>query len=124
MNKYSAIYTEPRTFGKYDLDHIIGYLGEEQVPDYQPEGTDDPVTGYKYTGTEKDGVTIMPCDDPESYPKVTNAIIRSKFSESEEMAIHRHHGNDPEQYEVEWQEYNAFCEAAKALAKRWLGIEQ
>lgn len=123
MEKYSFTYTERRTFGKFDANNIIGYLEEERVPDFLPEGADQPTLGYKYTGTEKDGGTVMPCTDPTSYPEVTNAIIRSKYSESDEMAIHRHHGNDPEEYAEEWQEYNDFCESAKALAKNWLGIE-
>lgn len=123
MEKHSFIYTERHTFGKYDANSIIGYLNEEQVPNYLPEGAENPVTGYKYTGTEKDGGTVMPCSDPTSYPEVANAIIRSKYSESDEMAIHRHHGNDPVEYADEWQEYNDFCEAAKSLAKSWLGIE-
>lgn len=123
MEKHSFIYTEPRTFGKYDAGRIIGYLGEEQVPDFLPEGSEEPVTGYRYTGTERDGGTVMPCSDPTSYPEVANAIIRSKYSESDELAIHRHHGNDPEEYIGEWDEYNTFCEAAKVLAKSWLGIE-
>lgn len=123
MEKHSFIYTERRTFGKFDANNIIGYLEEERVPDFLPEGADQPTIGYKYTGTEKDGGTVMPCTDPTSYPEVTNAIIRSKFSESDEMAIHRHHGNAPEEYSEEWQEYNDFCESAKALAKDWLGIE-
>ena len=122
MEKHSFIYTERRTFGKYDANNIIGYLEEERVPDFLPEGADQTTLGFKYTGTEKDGGTVMPCTDPTSYPEVTNAIIRSKFSESDEMAIHRHHGNDPEEYAEEWQEYNDFCESAKALAKDWLGI--
>ena len=127
MEKHSFIYTEPRTFGKYDADHIIGYLGEEIIPNHVPENNGEeepePVTGYKYTGTEKDGGTIMPCNDPTSYPEVANAIIRSKYTESDEMAIHRHFNNDPVAYKEEWDEYNDFCEAAKVLAKRWLGIE-
>ncbi len=123
MEKYSFTYTERRTFGKFDANNIIGYLEEERVPDFLPEGADQPTLGYKYTGTEKDGGTVMPCTDPTSYPEVTNAIIRSKYSESDEMAIHRHHGNAPEEYSEEWQEYNEFCESAKALAKNWLGIE-
>jgi hypothetical protein len=123
MEKHSFTYTERRTFGKFDANNIIGYLEEERVPDFLPEGADQPTLGYKYTGTEKDGGTVMPCTDPTSYPEVTNAIIRSKYSESDEMAIHRHHGNDPEEYAEEWQEYNDFCESAKALAKNWLGIE-
>lgn len=123
MEKHSFIYTEPRTYGKYDAGHIIGYLNEEQVPDHLPEGAEEPVTGYKYTGTEKDGGTVMPCSDHTSYPEVANAIIRSKFSESDEMAIHRHHGNDPVAYTEEWDEYNAFCEDAKLLAKAWLNLD-
>ena len=123
MEKHSFIYSERRTFGKFDADNIIGYLEEERVPDFLPEGADQPTLGYKYTGTEKDGGTVMPCTDPTSYPEVTNAIIRSKYSESDEMAIHRHHGNTPEEYSEEWQEYNEFCESAKALAKDWLGIK-
>lgn len=123
MEKHSFIYSERRTFGKFDANNIIGYLEEERVPDFLPEGAEQPTLGYKYTGTEKDGGTVMPCTDPTSYPEVTNAIIRSKFSESDEMAIHRHHGNNPEEYAEEWQEYNDFCESAKALAKDWLGIE-
>ena len=122
MEKHSFIYTERRTFGKFDANSIIGYLEEERVQDFLPEGAEQPTLGYKYTGTEKDGGTVMPCTDPTSYPEVTNAIIRSKFSESDEMAIHRHHSNDPEEYAEEWQEYNDFCESAKALAKDWLGI--
>ena len=123
MEKHSFIYSERRTFGKFDANNIIGYLEEERVPDFLPEGAEQPTLGYKYTGTEKDGGTVMPCSDPTSYPEVANAIIRSKYSESDEMAIHRHHGNDPVEYAEEWDEYNAFCESAKVLAKRWLGIE-
>lgn len=123
MEKHSFIYSERRTFGKYDAKNIIGYLEEERVQDFLPEWADHPTLGYKYTGTEKDGGTVMPCTDPTSYPEVTNAIIRSKYSESDEMAIHRHYTNDPNEYAEEWQDYNDFCEAAKVLAKDWLGIK-
>lgn len=123
MEKHSFIYTRRLTFGKFDAGHIIGYLNEELVPEHLPDGAEEPVTGYKYTGTEKDGGTIMPCSDHTSYPEVTNAIIRSQYSESDEMAIHRHYTNDPEEYAEEWHNYNEFCENAKAQAKMWLGIE-
>lgn len=123
MEKHSFIYTERRTFGKFDANSIIGYLEEERVPDFLPEGEDQPTLGYKYTGTEKDGGTVMPCKDPTSYPEVANAIIRSKYTESDEMANVRHFNNDPVAYKDEWDEYNKFCESAKALAKDWLGIK-
>ena len=123
MEKHSFIYTEPRTFGKYDENNIIGYLNEEVVPEYLPEGAENPTIGYKYTGPEKDGGTIMPCKDPSDYGLVTNAIIRAKITDSEEQAIQRHYINDPGMYQQEWAEYNETCENAKALAKMWLGIE-
>lgn len=123
MERHSAIYPERHTYGKYDASNIIGYLNEEEVPEYLPDGAESPVTGYRYTGTEKDGGTIMPCANPDSYPEVVNAIIRSRFSESDEMAIHRHYANDKDAYGDEWRQYSDFCEAAKVLAKRWLCIE-
>jgi len=66
MEKHSVIYTRRLTFAKYDAKNIIGYLEEERVPDFLPEGAEEPTLGYKYTGTEKDGGTIMPCNDPTS----------------------------------------------------------
>lgn len=123
MEQYTTIYTERRTFGKYDEGRIIGYLNEELVPDYTPQDSEETVLGYQYTGPEKDGGTIMPCKDPTSYGEVTNAIIRSKLTESDELAIQRHHQNDAEAYSQEWNDYNGICEDAKVIARRWLGLE-
>ena len=67
--------------------------------------------------------TVMPCQDPQDYGQLTNAIIRASLSESEELAIQRHYHNDPEQYAAEWHDYNEICENAKAQARMWLGIE-
>ena len=130
--KHSVIYTERHTFKKYDEGRIIGYLSEEVLPDYVPEDSvpdgsaggeePQPVTGYRYTGTEPDGGTIMPCQDPTDYGQVTNAIIRASLSESEELAIHRHYAGDKQTYAEEWQQYNELCENAKTQARMWLGI--
>ena len=127
MNRHSAIYVERRTFSKYDEGRIIGYLNEEVIPDYVPEHhgeeeTPQPVTAYRYTGTEPDGGTIMDCLDPKDYGHVTNAIIRASLTESEELAIHRHYQNDSEEYAQEWHDYNSLCEQAKLQAKAWLGV--
>lgn len=127
MDKHSAIYTSRRTYNKYDQGRIIGYLNEEviaeYVPDNMPEDKEAKTTvGYKYTGTERDGGTLMPCSDPKDYGQLTNAIIRASISESEELAIQRHYNNDPEAYKEEWHNYNEICENAKAQAKMWLGL--
>lgn len=112
---------------KYDATRIIGYLHEEVIEGYIPENEDgetpEPVTAYRYTGTERDGGTLMLCADPTNYGEVTNAIIRTRYTESEEMAVHRHHANNPGTASEEWQQYNDFCESAKQQARRWLGIQ-
>lgn len=123
-----AYYKTQRTFTKYDDGHIIGYLNERVVEDYQPEENpgeeqEEAYTAYEYTGTEADGGTVMPCEDPAKYGDVANAIIRSKYSESQELAIHRHAANgDYEESPKEYDDYNQWCEYAVATAKRWLNI--
>lgn len=129
MEKFTRIYTERRTCLKYDEGNVIGYLNEVVIPEFVPEyeGTEDaaptPTVGYSYTGTERDGGTIMPCSDPKDYGQLTNAIIRASLSESDELAIQRHYNNDPVEYADEWHKYNELCENAKLQAKMWLNIE-
>ncbi len=126
---YTRTYLQPMTMMQYDNGRIIGYLHEEVIEGYVPEDIlreeqPEPTTGYRYTGTEEDGGTLMPCSDSSDYGEVVNAIIRSSHTESEEMAIHRHHINDPALYAEEWDRYNRDCEAAKVLARKWLGMDQ
>lgn len=129
MNKqtFSAVYQNRKTYMKYDEKHIIGYLNEEVLEDYtpgdQPEGGEPVVwpVAYRYTGTERDGGTVMQCNNMNDYGDVANAIIRSRYSESQELAIHRHAQNgDYEENPTEYEEYNAFCEAAVVQAKAWV----
>lgn len=127
MNK--AIYQSRKTYSKYDSSHIIGYFNEEILENYTPPAEDGapaaepwPVA-YRYSGEEKDGGTIMQCTDSASYGEVVNAIIRTKYTESEEAAVHRHKmaalEDSSQEYETEWKEYNAFCEQAKLTAREW-----
>lgn len=121
----SAVYAEPKTFFPFGNGMIVAFLNEEIVENWkQPNTPEDfpAITGYKYTGTREDGGTLLTCNDPQDYGCLTDAIISSKYSKSEEMAIHRHYQNDNEFYKTEWLEYNQFCEDAKLLAKIWLGI--
>lgn len=128
MNR--KVYQERRTYLKYDETHIIGYLNEEVLEDYTPEpaseGEETPEawpTAYAYTGPESDGGTIMPCTNQQNAGELANAIIRSKYTESQELAIHRHANNgDYEESPQEYDEYNQWCEAAVRKAKEWLHI--
>lgn len=122
---HQATYAEKKTFFPFGDNQIVGFLGETVVPNWiQDNAPEDaqPITGYRYEGPRHDGGTLLPCENPADYGCVTNAIIRSKYTESDELAIHRHYVNSFEEHEAEWNEYNAFCESAKLLAKQWLGI--
>lgn len=128
MNR--TVYKEKRTFSKYDANHIIGYLNEEELDNYipqndaqseedkQPESWEK---AYAYTGEETDGGTVMECEDSTKEGVLANAIIRSKYRVEDEMAIQRHAINgDYSEASGEYDEYNSWCEYAVATAKEWL----
>lgn len=128
---YSAMYTERRTFLKYDTNQIIVYLNERIIENYLPEDAQEdtePKTMYEYTGTEKDGGTLAPAIDTTDVGEMANALIRTRYSESNEAAIHRHHMlllADPgiekaDEYIEEWNQYNSWAIQCVATAKNWI----
>lgn len=125
---FQAVYQQRKTFLTYSQEDgtIIGYLNEEVLENYEPEHRPEEETtvweeAFRYTGTERDGGTIMKCGDTSDHGELTNAIIRSKYSESQELAIHRHAANgDYAEDSSEFDEYNDFCENAKRVAREWL----
>ena len=124
LNK--AVYMSPRTFQKYDDGRIILYPNETVIENYQPEATEgsdstpEPFTGYQYEGEEPDGGYIRECEDMKSEHDVANAIVRTRYSIADELALQRHYASDPETYADEWSAYNTFADAAVAKAKEWL----
>ena len=130
MNR--VVYQERRTYLRYDEQHIIGYLNEEELENYvvpavQESGDEEehsPVvwpTAYAYTGTETDGGTVMPCSRMDDYGDVANAIIRSRYTVSQELAIQRHAINgDYAEAGTEYEEYYTWCQKAVQTAKRWV----
>lgn len=132
MNK--AIYTEPRTFEKYDDKRYMVYLNQEIIPDYVPEVMQSeqvpvPITAYAYTGTEVDGGTLIETTSSDR-DSLINGIIRSRYTQSEEDAIKTHQIellknatiDKAADYEAEWAEFNAVREMAKATVDGWLNM--
>lgn len=132
MNK--AIYTEPRTFEKYDDNRYMVYLNEVIIPDYVPEimqseQVPEPVTAYAYTGTEVDGGTLIETTSSDR-DSLINGIIRSRYTQSEEDAIKTHQIellknatiDKAADYEAEWAEFNTVREMAKATVDGWLNM--
>ena len=116
-----CVYGYHQTFTKYDDGHINAFLNEEIVNDFKPTEDSEPTVGYAYTGTGKDGGTILECADASSRDDLINAVIRSKYTQSQEFSILRHHEVDADNYVDEWEEYNSFIEAAKTTVDGWLG---
>nr|DAO61920.1 MAG TPA: hypothetical protein [Caudoviricetes sp.] len=125
---FTAVYPQPKTFLKYDAGHIIVYPNETVIENYTPapameqQEEVEPFTAYQYEGTERDGGFIVECDDPTDYHSVANAIVRTRYSVSEELALQRHHQQDPEAYEAEFSAYCNHADRAVVLAKRWLRV--
>ncbi len=130
MNR--EIYTERRSFEKYDEKHHIVYLNEEVIPDYVPEVKEgeispDPVEAYAYTGPMTDGGTLIDAQQSDR-DSLINGIIRSRYTQSEEDAIKTHQIEllkdstieKASAYEAEWAEFNTFREQAKAVVDSWL----
>jgi hypothetical protein len=132
---YSAVYPQRKTFLKYSDKKIIAYLNEKPMANYLPDNAmegQQPFDGFQYTGTERDGGTILDCPDAGNYDDVVNALIRASYSQSHEDSIYRHQvaiskglitdEDEKEKYEKEFENFNASCEEAKTLAKSWLGL--
>ena len=56
---------------------------------------------------------------PRVYGELVEHFIEKRYNIKQEIAINRQRNEKPSQ----WQEYNDYCEACKAEAKRKLGIE-
>ncbi|MBR1463441.1 MAG: hypothetical protein IJ604_08750 [Prevotella sp.] len=132
MNR--VIYTERRTFEKYDDKHFIAYLNEEVIPDYVPEVMDgqqqpEPTTGYAYQGPMADGGTLIEATEADR-DSLANGIIRSQYSQTEEDAIKTHRlqvlGKEvtdtakKAEYNQEWTDFNSVRTAAIGYVDRWL----
>lgn len=52
------------------------------------------------------------------YPELVEELIRQRYTISQELAINRQRDTKPTQFE----EYNSYCEACKAEAKKLLGM--
>lgn len=132
---YSAVYPQKKTLLKYGNNKIIAYLNEKPMANYLPDNameSQQPFDGFQYTGTERDGGTILDCPDSGNYDDVVNALIRASYSQSREDSIYRHQvamskglitdDDEKEKYEKEFDDFNAYCEDAKTLAKSWLEL--
>lgn len=128
MNK--RIYAKRMTFSVYDENHVIAYLNEEILEKYLPDNADEgdePYTAYAYTGPEADGGTMLETNSTDR-DALVNAVIRSKYTQTEEDAIKTHQLmmiQNPDcakasGYSSEWSVFLVEREYAINLVDRWL----
>lgn len=127
MQTFKKIYTEKKTYSKYDDKYYLIYLDEEVIQDYVPEDNTndstpvDPVTAYVYTGDFPDGGTMIEAEDA-SYDMFVSGLIRKRYTADAESAIQSNMIvalSDPKNaraidFENEWnefQEYRVLCKS-------------
>ena len=86
-----AIYTERKTFVKYDDNHYLLYLneggpGEPRFGGPRGERNRSPAWLYAYTGTCEDGGTLIEATSA-SYDSLVSGLIRREYSADRVEAI-------------------------------------
>jgi len=125
MNR--QVYSEKRTYLKYDNEHYLLYLNEEEV-ELSPEDTEDEKTssvpGYAYSGEMEDGGTLIEAKSA-TYPEFVNGLIRKQYDASAESALQSNRIIaliDPEHersedYIANWETFQNYREQCKGQAK-------
>ncbi len=104
--------TTKKTIERYDDKHYAVYFNpvEKQI--------ESAVDGEQPSSILEYAMVLVECDTVPSKGEVVNAIIRERYTLSDEMAVQRHYANNPSNYAAEWQEYNECCEEAKRVANQ------
>lgn len=105
MNK-SSYATMPSPFEKWDANHTLVNYDIEEV-----ERTigDETIKGYECSQILIEGEV--------SYPKLASALIRTKYSVDDELALLRQAADKPEEFAA----YSTFAEECKVKAKEIMG---
>ncbi|KAA6351211.1 hypothetical protein EZS27_001357 [termite gut metagenome] len=127
-------YPEKKTYEKYDNEHFLLYLGEQQVT-YLPQadamsaGEVAEIEGYSYTGDIENGGTLIKASQAD-YGSFVSGLIRTKYSSNDVEALQ---GNmllavanpDSEKskgYKQDWEEFQSFRNECKKNAKKILNL--
>lgn len=116
------IYPSRKSFVKFDDNHYLLYLGEQQVDNYQPESSETAITAFSYEGTEPDGSTKIAAQEA-TYGAFTAGLVRLKYSQDEVEAILANKGDGNEEHQAEFDKYQAWRIQAKEMATEVLSRE-
>ena len=119
-------YAERKTFVKYDDDHFLLYLNEQEA-EFQTPGEDgqpgETVQGYSYTGEEAAGSTKIAAGgvtDANRRDKFIAGLIGLSFDIDAQIAILANDG-DTEAHAEELENYKTCRAQCKAAVDELLG---
>lgn len=126
---FRQIYTERKKYSQFDDNHFILYLNEEVIEDYVPEVHNGelapaPCTAYAYSGTERDGGTLIEAVSA-SYDGFVSGLVRREYSADRVEAITLNKlSSDNErkaEFDAEFAELEDYRNSCKAQARVILG---
>lgn len=125
METFRQIYTDRKTYNQFDNNHFLLYLNEEVIEDYTPEVRDgesmlESCTAYAYTGSEKDGGTLIEAQEA-TYDAFVSGLVRREYSADRVEAITLNKlSSDNErkaEFDAEFSELEDYRNSCKAQAR-------
>ena len=103
---YKVSYIGRKNFVKFDDEHYLLYLNEEQA-EVKNEETGDIMQGYAYTGSQPDGGTLVEAKDvtdDNRRAKFVAGLIDTEYDIDSQIAILAN-GNDTDQHAQELKDF-------------------
>lgn len=103
---YKVSYIGRKNFVKFDDEHYLLYLNEEQA-EVKNEETGDIMQGYAYTGSQHDGGTLVKAKDvtdDNRRAKFVAGLIGTEYDIDSQIAILAN-GNDTDQHAQELKDF-------------------
>lgn len=103
---YKVSYIGKKNFVKFDDEHYLLYLNEEQA-EVKNEETGDIMQGYAYTGSQPDGGTLVEAKDvtdDNRRAKFVAGLIGTEYDIDSQIAILAN-GNDTDQHAQELKDF-------------------
>jgi hypothetical protein len=134
---HTASYIQKRTYEKYDENHFLLYLNEQETEitkteneNFQEENETPEITpGYSYTGEMQDGGTLVEAKEAD-YGNFVSGLIRTRYSSDDVealqgnmlIAVSNPGGEKAESYKQDWNEFQTFRGECKGHIKKLLGV--
>lgn len=103
---YKVSYIGRKNFVKFDDEHYLLYLNEEQA-EVKNEKSGDIMPGYAYTGSQPDGGTLVEAkdvNDDNRRAKFVAGLIGTEYDIDSQIAILAN-GNDTDQHAQELKDF-------------------